>query len=152
MWMQVLILTLALSGLVSLQGTMWARFCSLDGHAINDASRLRMSCCMGGSKTYPRLLKRAPLARIRLFCDSMLFEGPEQKSLCNLPHHRISKRNPSALPGSQSIQIPQECKLQATHELCQVSRRELSDVFIANAIPTYMSTALAPVCNHVVLM
>jgi hypothetical protein len=74
----------------------------------------------------------------------MLFEGPKQKSLCNLPHHGISKRNPSALPGSQSIQMPQECKLQAIHEFF--------DVFIANAIPTYMSTALAPVCNHVVLM
>jgi hypothetical protein len=41
MWMQVSILTLVLSGLVSLQGTMWVRFCSLDGHAINDASPLK---------------------------------------------------------------------------------------------------------------
>jgi len=31
-------------------------------------------------------------------------------------------------------------------------RRELSDVFIANGIPTYVSAALAPVCNHVDLI
>jgi hypothetical protein len=110
--------------------------------------RSRMSCC--SMRRYA--FWRAPLARITLFCDSMLFEGPEQKSLCNLPHHRISKRNPLALPGSQSIQMPQECKLQAAHDLCQVGPKSFLMFFISNGIPTCVSTALAPFCNHIVLL
>jgi hypothetical protein len=110
--------------------------------------RSRMSCC--SMRRYA--FWRAPLARFTLFCDSMLFEGPEQKSLCNLPHHRISKRNPLALPGSQSIQMPQECKLQAAHDLCQVGPKSFLMFFISNGIPTCVSTALAPFCNHIVLL
>jgi len=41
---------------------------------------------------------------------------------------------------------------EAAHMLCQFGRRELSNVFIANGIPTCVSAALAPVCNHDVLI
>lgn len=38
-----------------------------------------------------------------------------------------------------------------SHELCQFSRRELSDVCVANSIPTFVSAALAPACNDIEL-
>jgi hypothetical protein len=70
----------------------------------------RMPCCLGGSKTYPRLLEWAPLARIRLFCDGMLFEGRVQKSFWKLPHHRRSKESPSTFSRLQSFQMRPECE------------------------------------------
>jgi hypothetical protein len=41
---------------------------------------------------------------------------------------------------------------EVAHELYQFGRRELSNVFIANGIPTCVSAALAPACNNIVLI
>ena len=87
-----------------------------------------MSCCMGGFETYPRLLERTSLVKIRLFRDGCYLKDPCRNHyvICHV--------------------------IEEAHELCQFGRRELSDVFIADGTPTCLLAALAPVCNHDVLI